>query len=76
MYFPFYTAINGWLSGSQFPNKWDFSVRGGQGSSASSASIVVFIAEEWTWDNLHVSYLISSRPDLILGSFIADGYIF
>jgi hypothetical protein len=37
---------------------------------------VVFITEDSSWTSLQVSYLLSSRSDLFLGSFIADGYIF
>jgi hypothetical protein len=61
---------------NQFSNSYDFTVRGGKGSSSSSAQILVLITDDATWTSLQINYLISSRSDLFLGSFIADGYIF
>lgn len=70
------SAISGLALTNQFKNSFDFTVRGGRGASASTAQVVVFITDDSTWTSIEVSYLISSRSDLFLGSFIADGYIF
>jgi hypothetical protein len=69
-------SVGNWILTNQFSNSWDVSVRGGAGASASSARIVVIISGDATWSSLVVNYLISSRSDLFLGAFIADGYIF
>ena len=69
-------SVGSWILSNQFSSNWDFSVRGGAGESASSARIVVIISDDAGWTRLAVSYLISSRSDLFLGAFIADGYIF
>lgn len=76
MYFTSHSAISNLILTSAFNNSYDFSVRGGKGAAATIAEIQVFMNEDSTWTSLQVSYLISSRSDLILGSFIADGYIF
>lgn len=54
----------------------DFSVRGGVGSTPATARIVLFATEDSSWTQIQISYLISSRSDLYLGSFIADGFYF
>jgi hypothetical protein len=51
-------------------------VRAGKSNNPSSPQIVLLITEDTTWTNLQINYLISSRSDLFLGSFIADGFIF
>ena len=76
VYFASHSAIKAWALTSFFSNQWDFLVRGGPGATSSSAEIVLFISDDNTWSSLQVSYLISSRSDLFLGSFIADGFIF
>lgn len=76
MYLPSHSAISNLLLSPQFANGWDFSVRGGSGDTSSSASFVLLISEDANWKSLQINYLISSRSDLFLGSFIGDGYIF
>jgi hypothetical protein len=76
MYILPHSAISNYILTSVFGNVYDFSVRAGKGSNPSSAQIILFISDDATWTTLTISYLISSRSDLFLGSFIADGYIF
>lgn len=51
-------------------------MRGGRSSTMNIAQIAFFITEDSSWTILDISYLASSRKDLFIGSFIADGYIF
>lgn len=76
MYLAYHSAISNLILTSLWNNSYDFSVRGGKGAASTIAEIQVFMDEDSTWTSLQVSYLISSRSDLFLGSFIADGYIF
>ncbi len=76
MYILHHSAISNFILTSVFGNAYDFSVRAGRGSNPSSAQIILFLSDDATWTTLTISYLISSRSDLYLGSFIADGYIF
>lgn len=76
MYLAYHSAISNLILTSLWNNSYDFSVRGGQGASDTIAEIQVFMDEDSTWTSLQISYLISSRSDLFLGSFVADGYIF
>jgi hypothetical protein len=76
MYITPHSALSSYILTSVFGNAYDFSVRAGRGNNPSSAQVILFISDDATWTTLTISYLISSRNDLFLGSFIADGYIF
>ena len=52
----------------------DFSVRAGQGKTSTEAVIVLLIDNDNSWTNMKISYIISDRSDLFLGSFITDPY--
>ena len=53
----------------------DYSVRGGQKKgNKKAADLVLMIDDKVSWTNIKVSYLISSRNDFWLGSFIADTF--
>jgi hypothetical protein len=54
-------------------NGIDFSVHGGQ-KGRNELVITLLINNQQKWRNIKVSYLVSSRPDIILGSFIADTF--
>ena len=51
----------------------DYSVRAGR-KDDSNALALSLIVEDREWTKISVSYLVSSRSDLYLGSFIADTF--
>lgn len=51
----------------------DYSVRAGRKGTSNSLSLSLFV-EDNSWKRISVSYLVSSRNDLYLGSFIIDGF--
>lgn len=51
----------------------DFSVKTRKKANSNSLSIYLFSASR-TWQKITISYLMTSRDDLLLGSFIADTF--
>jgi hypothetical protein len=52
----------------------DYSIRGGQTNSSTTAQFVLLINEDLSWASVTVSYLISSRNDFWVGSFLPDTF--
>ena len=50
----------------------DYSIRGGRINNTNIAKIVLYINSDNSWSSIKASYLISSRRDFILGSFLSD----
>ena len=44
-------------------------MRGTRKGGSNSLLLTVFIAEDFRWTSIGVSYLVSSRNDMIMGSF-------
>jgi hypothetical protein len=55
---------------------YDFSVVGFPLQGTSSAQITLFINKDLTWTRIIITYIITSRKDLFLGTFPVLGYQF
>ena len=50
-------------------------MRSGQSNSSGVARILLLINKDNSWNRVSISYLISSRTDLVLGHFIAEALV-
>jgi hypothetical protein len=51
-------------------NGVDYSIRAGRLNKTNIARMILYINNDNSWSNIKASYLISSRKDFILGSFV------
>ena len=51
----------------------DYSVRGGLNEKENGISLSLLVGDK-SWSKVTASYLVSSRKDVIAGSFIADTF--
>lgn len=70
MYESFNAATND-LSGYRPKSGLDYSIRAGRKDDKNLLALSL-IVEDKSWKKIKVSYLVSSRKDLYIGSFIAD----
>lgn len=52
----------------------DYSVRAGKKNDRQKLNIVLLINDDVTWTSIQVSYIVTSRKDFRVGSFIADTF--
>lgn len=69
---PAITSITQYNPSSGF----DFSVRGGRQDGHNAIALVLLINNNISWQSIKVSYLVSSRSELLIGSFIGDTFDF
>lgn len=73
MYRYFYWAISK-MEGYNPTNGIDFSVKGRKKNNKNSLGIYTFFSLSSSWKSISLSYLVSSREDIYLGSFITDTF--
>lgn len=52
----------------------DYSIRAVRVNQTNSVRIFLYINSDRSWTNVKASYLISSRPDFFVGSFITESF--
>lgn len=65
---------SGKINGYNAVNGFDFLISGGRQGQFNTIGFNIFIDENNRWSSIDVSYIVSARNDLILGSFIGNMY--
>lgn len=76
MYNSYHIAINEYVYGSDLSGGIDFSVVAFQIQGTTRGQIILYIDNGLSWIRIGISYIISAKKDLFVGTVVASGFQF